>query len=170
MRAPVRSLTADSNALGSSSGVRTSSDRSLSPNPLAAACVSSNRDAPGLEGSATRELQRNATRVRFGIVSLTSSNRLQANSGARLEKPVRFPPGREKLATSPRATGSPPRASATMGIVVVAFLAARATWTPPYPATTTSTLRRTRSPARSGSRSYFPSAHRLSMTMFLPSI
>jgi len=63
-------------------------------------------------------------------------------------------------------TGSP-LVTMTIGIVVVAFLAARI---PGVPAVRmTSTLRRTSSAANSGSRSNFPSAQRDSMTRFLPS-
>ena len=44
--------------------------------------------------------------------------------------PVMFPPGRARLSTKPVATGLVARLSITMGIVVVACLAAR---TPTYP-------------------------------------
>src|SRR5919205_703902 len=46
----------------------------------------------------------------------------------------------------------------TMGIVALAFLAAKAAWVGAV--TMTSTLRRTSSAARAGSRSSFPSAYR----------
>jgi len=64
-------------------------------------------------------------------------------------------PGRARLATRPLPTGSPTPAM-TMGIVVVACLRASAAGV----ATTirTSTLRRTSSAARAGSRSYCPAA------------
>jgi hypothetical protein len=52
--------------------------------------------------------------------------------------PVRLPPGRERLATRPVATGSPPLVK-TIGIVEVAFFAAKAEGGPPPP-TITSTL------------------------------
>ena len=81
------------------------------------------------------------------------------------EDPVMFPPGRARLATSPAATGSPPTAM-TMGIVVVAALRTRV----PGPLVTrTSGWRPMSSAARAGSRSYCPSAHRYSMTIFRPS-
>ena len=58
------------------------------------------------------------------MVSLSNSNRLPANTGEMVVNPVMFPPGRARLSTSPAATGSAP-AIKTMGIVLVAFLAAR---------------------------------------------
>src|SRR5262249_14272623 len=76
-----------------------------------------------------------------------------------------FPPGRARLETSPALTGSA-TAQNTMGIALVAFLAAR---TPGVPAVTiTSTLSLTSSVAKSESRSCFPSAVRISMNMFFP--
>ena len=73
------------------------------------------------------------------------------------EPPVTFPPGRARLAMSPVPTGSR-TAIMTMGIVSVAFLAAV---TPCVPNDTMrSTLSRTSSAARSGSRSTRPSAYR----------
>ena len=44
--------------------------------------------------------------------------------------PVMFPPGWERLATRPASTGSSPAPVITMGIVLVAFLAARTTAVP----------------------------------------
>jgi hypothetical protein len=76
-----------------------------------------------------------------------------------------FPPGRARLATSPRPRGSP-LCPMTMGIVVVACLAARVGSTPA--ATITSTLRRTSSAARPGSRSACESAYRHSIARFCP--
>jgi hypothetical protein len=55
-----------------------------------------------------------------------------------------------------------------MGIVLVAFLAARMVGVPP-PATRTSTFKRTSSAARAGSRARFPSSKRYSMAMFFAS-
>jgi hypothetical protein len=74
-----------------------------------------------------------------------------------------LPPGRLKLSTSPAATGSTPTAK-TMGIVVVAVRAAIAAGGACV--TITSTLRRTRSAAIPGSRSYWPSAQRYSIATF----
>src|SRR6266566_4469433 len=65
-------------------------------------------------------------------------------------KPVRLPPGRARVATSPAPTGS--AATKTIGIVEVAFFAANAEEAPPLVAIT-STLRLTRSAANAGSRS-----------------
>ena len=58
------------------------------------------------------------------MISLRSSSRFPLNSGARVESPVMFPPGRARLATKPSPTGSVSCAM-TMGIVEVAPLAAR---------------------------------------------
>ena len=52
--------------------------------------------------------------------------------------PVTFPPGRAKLATGPEATGSP-TVGKMMGMVLLAFFAARIVCVPPE-ATMTSTL------------------------------
>lgn len=80
---------------------------------------------------------------------------------------IRLPPGRARLAIRPAPTGSPTFAI-TMGMVVVAFFAANAGG---LPATTIrSTLRRIKSAASSGKRSFFPSANRYSMVIFFPSI
>ena len=42
-----------------------------------------------------------------------------------------FPPGRARLSTRPYSTGSIPEPTMTIGIVLVAFLAARTHW--PFP-------------------------------------
>src|SRR5690348_846788 len=83
------------------------------------------------------------------MASLSSSRHLPTNSGVRLDKPVTLPPGRARLITSPSATGSPTVAK-TMGMLLVACLAARAAIVPV--ATITSTLSATSSAARAGSR------------------
>src|SRR5262249_26495811 len=72
------------------------------------------------------------------------------------DTPVTFPPGRARLAMSPVPTGSRTKIM-TRGIVSVAFLAAVAPCAP-ADATIRSTLSRTSSAARSGSRSTRPSA------------
>jgi len=73
-----------------------------------------------------------------------------ASSGLKNVDPVTLPSGRARLDTIPDPKASPTTAT-TMGIVVVAFLAAR---TPGVPwVTITSTLSRTRSANRAGSRS-----------------
>ena len=66
--------------------------------------------------------------------------------------PVMLPPGRLRLATRPILTGSL-LLSKTIGIVVVAALAASAETSPPV-AAITATRRRTRSAASIGRRSY----------------
>jgi hypothetical protein len=60
-----------------------------------------------------------------------------------------------------------PMTGSTMGMVLVARMSAESALVPK--ATIKSTLRPVSSAASSGSRSYFPSAVRISMTMFLPS-
>src|SRR5262249_15591446 len=77
------------------------------------------------------------------------------SSGRRVDTPVIFPLGRGRLATKPLATASPAPASMTIGIVLVASLAARISLEPPV--TMTSTFRRTNSAASTGRRSIFPS-------------
>ena len=72
--------------------------------------------------------------------------------------PVALPPGRGRLETSPSFVGSPPITN-TIGIEVVAALAARAELEPPA-ATSTATGSRASSAARAGSRSSSPSAQR----------
>ena len=85
-----------------------------------------------------------------GATSFRSSRRFPASSGAIWDKPVMFLPGRARLATNPEPTGSLSSAI-TMGIVTVAALAGRVDAAPAV--TIASTLRRTSSAARSGSRS-----------------
>ena len=68
---------------------------------------------------------RNASRDIFGRISLSRSSLFPASSGIILDIPVMFPPGCARLATKPLRTGSP-TPIITIGIVVVAFLAA---WT-----------------------------------------
>ncbi len=80
--------------------------------------------------------------------------------------PVMFPPGRARLSTTPLVTGSDTFPK-TIGIVRVAFLAAR---TPFVDAVTmTSTLRRTSSSVREEILSRLPSGSRNSNAIFLPS-
>src|SRR6516165_9429771 len=70
------------------------------------------------------EFQITATRESPGTASFRISRRFPSSSGPRMVKPVTFPPGRAKLATSPDSTGLPLDAK-TIGIVSVAALAAR---------------------------------------------
>ena len=111
--------------------------------------------------------RRSPTRASLGTASLSISSLLVFSSGAKLESPVTLPPGRARLATKPAPTGSPAFAI-TMGMVVVALLAANAAGVPET--TIRSTLRRTKSAASSGRRSGFCSANRYSMVIFFPSI
>ena len=55
-----------------------------------------------------------------------NSSRLRETSTLKLDTPVRLPPGRDRLSTTPSATGSPP-ISNTIVIVLVADFAASAT-------------------------------------------
>ena len=111
--------------------------------------------------------RRSPTRASLGTASLSISSLLVFSSVAKLESPVTLPPGRARLATKPAPTGSPAFAI-TMGMVVVALLAANAGAVPVT--TIRSTLRRTKSAASSGWRSDFCSANRYSMMRFFPSI
>src|SRR5262245_66598700 len=77
------------------------------------------------EVAALEGLTSTATRVAAGTISRRSSRRFAANSFAKLLIPVRLPPGWVRLATRPSLTGSSPTLK-TMGIVVVAALAATA--------------------------------------------
>ena len=79
---------------------------------------------------------------------------------------MRFASGCARLVTMPVAMASPLIAM-TIEIVVVACLAVRVPGVPWV--TMRSTSRRISSATRSESRSYLPSAHRNSMTRFLPS-
>src|SRR6266852_423728 len=82
-----------------------------------------------------------------------------------IDCPVILPPGRARLATIPVATGSP-IGPVTIGIVLVAFLAARLPGV--VYATMIAGLRRTHSAARVGNRSYLPSSDRKLMLMLFP--
>ena len=88
--------------------------------------------------------------VAVGTNSCSSSSRFGPSSTPRVVTPVRLPPGRLRLATSPASTGSTP-IEKTIGIVVVAAFAAGAAGVPV--ATITATWRRTRSAANAGRRS-----------------
>src|SRR3972149_213735 len=69
------------------------------------------------------------TRRRPGASAFRTSTRLGVRSVARLDTPVRFPPGRATSATRPSDTRSPTTVK-TMGIFWVAPLAARAAASP----------------------------------------
>src|SRR4051794_13202285 len=84
--------------------------------------------------------------VAVGSSSRSTSNRLGPISTFNVVTPVRLPPGRFRLATSPSLTGSPP-VRKTIGIVAVAaFEAVAATMLLPVAITFTGRL--TRSAAR----------------------
>jgi hypothetical protein len=76
-------------------------------------------------------------------------SRSAANSTVKKLIPVKLPPGRARLTTRPSLTGSSPT-SKTIGIVVVAALAANAELLPST-AAITATRRRTNSAASAGS-------------------
>ena len=76
------------------------------------------------------------------------------------ETPVMLPPGRDRLLTKPVATGSPPASVDTIGMVVVAFLAAMAAGK--LKVRITSTLLATRSLASCGSCSVWIPLARIS--------
>src|SRR6266540_315687 len=63
-------------------------------------------------------------RARWGINSRRSSSRFAVTSALKTLIPVMLPPGRERLVTRPSRTGSSPTMK-TMGVVVVAALAAK---------------------------------------------
>ena len=84
--------------------------------------VSANAGSAGLTSTATR--------VAAGTSSRRSSSRFATNSALKKLIPVRLPPGRPRLATRPSLTGSS-ETMKTMGIVVVADLAANAAAVPP---------------------------------------
>jgi hypothetical protein len=90
---------------------------SCSPSLCAATCSSCEWDSlsSGLFGLTTRPI----------VAVCSISSRFGPTSAVKLVTPVRLPPGRARLGTSPTATGSPP-AKNTIGIVVVAAFAASA--------------------------------------------
>ena len=105
-----------------------------------------------------------ATRTALGTNSCRSASRFAANSLEKKLIPVRLPPGRARLATRPSLTGSSPTPK-TIGIVVVAALAASAAWLPASVAIT-ATRRRTKSAASAGRRSNWPSSQWYSIVTF----
>src|SRR5262249_48245979 len=82
--------------------------------------------------------------------------------------PVALPPGRARLAIRPNLTGSSATPK-TIGIVVVAALAAGAAVVKPGVAIT-ATRRRTKSAISAGKRSYWPSSQWYSTVTFWPSM
>ena len=92
-----------------------------------------------------------------GTSSFNSSRRFWVSSVVKAESPVMLPPGRDRLFTRPASTGSP-IAAITIGMVLVAFLAASAPGVPRV--TRMSHLRPISSATRPGSRSLRPSCER----------
>src|SRR6516225_9292258 len=113
-----RSRMARSKASLKSSGRWTDSDCSVTPAARAADSVARNWTPP------TVESQRTAKRESVGTASLSSSICLPPSSGRSRNIPVRLPPGRARLLAHLFATGSLSRSSPTIGIVVVALIAA----------------------------------------------
>ncbi len=112
----------------------------------------------GFESAAGREMR--------GHASLSSSSRFALSCGRKKVDPVRLPSGLARLETRPVAMASP-LIAITIGIVVVACLAARVPGVPWV--MRRSTFVAISSATRRGSRSYLPSAQRNSVTMFVPS-
>ena len=71
------------------------------------------------------EVPRTATRESSGTISFRSSSRFPFISGERVDNPVMLPPGRARLAHESRLPTGSASLVMTMGIVVVASLAAR---------------------------------------------
>jgi len=162
-RASARSRLTLVKAAVKSPGLLTSRGISVSPSARPDSRFASRpRASAGFVG-----FQRMPTREVFGATSLSSSSRLAKTSRpASCVSPVRLPPGRARLATSPVPTGSP--ASITMGIVKVACLAANDAGVPNRQ--DDAHLSWTSSAARSGSRATLPSAYRDSNVRFWPGI
>jgi hypothetical protein len=94
------------------------------------------------------------------------SSCFEASSSAKFVSPVTFLPGRDRLCTRPKPTGSAPFAI-TIGIVLVAFRTARLAGRGAD--TITLGLSRTNSAAKAGRRSRKPSAYRYSKLQLRPS-
>ena len=121
----------------------------------------------GLGGRSLAGLTSTAMRTALGTISCSSPSRLATSSATKKLMPVALPPGRARLATRPSLTGSSPTPK-TIGIVVVAALAASAAAVLPGVAIT-ATRRRTRSAMSAGRRSYWPSSQWYSTVTFWPS-
>ncbi len=114
------------------------------------------------------ELKMMATVTRRGTASLSSSSHFPGMPSVFCkDNPVRLPPGRARLSTRPASTGSPIPAT-TIGIDVVACLAAIAAEVPVT--MMRSTRASTRSRISAGYRSTRPSAQRSSITRLRPSV
>ncbi len=99
----------------------TSTTMSCCPIVCAAACTSlRSASVVGVSGFTSMAIV-----VALGTSWRSSSSRFAPNTPPKKLTPVTLPPGRLRLATRPFVTGSPPLPN-TIGIVVVAALAARA--------------------------------------------
>ena len=105
-----------------------------------------------------------ATRRVAGTASWRSSSHLAASPGWSRKSPVMFPPGWARLRANPAPMGSLSRSTATIGIVLVASLAARTAAGPT--ANSTSTWRSTSSATSLGKPPDFPPANRTSSTIW----
>jgi hypothetical protein len=152
------SRAARSKASLKSSGPRIGSECSVTPAACAAICVARNWASPMAESHNAPGFES------VGTTSLRSSICLPPSSGRSRNSPVKLPPGRAKLLTHPLATGSFSKSIPTIGIVVVAFIAATNAYC--EAARMTSHLRSTSSFARFGSRSSVVSKIRVSITAF----
>src|SRR6516165_629406 len=121
--------------------------------------VSVVEELPGLTSTAIR--------TALGTRSCSRPNRLATISADKKLMPVALPSGRARLATRPSLTGSSATPK-TIGIVVVAALAARAP-VPKPGVTITATRLRTSSAMSAGRRSYWPSSQWYSTITFWPS-
>src|SRR5229473_246346 len=84
---------------------------------------------PQVDADLRALIRRTATLEAAGKASLSSASRFPTSCGAINVKPVRFPPGRARLAANPASTGSACVWKMT-GVVVAMLLAARAAWVP----------------------------------------
>src|SRR5262245_55821226 len=108
-----------------------------------------------------------AIRTALGAKSCRTPSRLATTSADLRLMPVALPPGRARLVTRPSLTGSSATPK-TIGIVLVAALAARAPLLKPGVAMT-ATWRPTRSDMRDARRPYWPSSQWYSTITFWPS-
>ena len=106
-------------------------------------------------------------RTALGASSCSRPKRFAVTSVRRTLIPVALPPGRARVETRPSLTGSSPTPN-TIGIVVVAALAAIAVWVPPGVAITV-TRQLTMSAISAGKRSYWPRNQWYSTLTFWPS-
>jgi hypothetical protein len=115
--------------------------------------------APGIRSEAMRRAE--------GMASRRSSIHFGAKSWATDVTALTLPPGRARLFTNPLAAGSSPLNAMTIGIVLVAAIAARIA--AGATATMTPSLAATSSFASSGSRSALAFANRISNSTLRPS-